>query len=470
MASPRRRSISGSTISRQFTDSERALDDRITQTLTQPPAKLNIGHDYGETVRWLQEDMALRSGFTKQLADEQNLALQQSARHQLAREAELNDERDAQASEAFSELRKLEASGISRSKAINQLLDSTPGLALNESFTRPMRDYNSISETPEQESLRTLKDDIDRLNLGTQYWDLSIAEQYRRENPAAAEEAMEALDRKLKTEGLNSMNAAASAQLQQWKLQKELEEVERNKSIWPSGTDISLGSLGDIIYSFDESRFVGIENPEAIVKTFGADPAVMEMLSNKSFLSERFPDDQQKQSFVAAINAAVDEDASPADRRRGMSVILGLSGANKARMEIAKKDKERETMLNEVSKDMPKTYATISKQINDVAKERGAGSTIIQLASDFITQFEQSTPLQFDISEEAQAARRQIEEEANKKNIDNATASKRAREIMLDFSTAVRNKREAQARPSPASPRAVREVWGRDSNGNPIKK
>jgi hypothetical protein len=144
---------SSNNISRNFTDAELAVDERVTSLLTQPvssmpPALISAGGTAEQSYAWLKQDLEERDKATQRLTQEMQLANQQSIRYQLGEEAKLDTEQKNEASSYISKLTKWRESGYTSPDAYNQaLLEENSNLTINPFYNEQSRNFLSNSKS-----------------------------------------------------------------------------------------------------------------------------------------------------------------------------------------------------------------------------------------------------------------------------------------------------------------------------------
>ncbi len=387
-------------ISRQFTGSELALDERVTNLLERPPISGATGRSMGETYHWMKQDLEQRSLLSEQLGREQAMAYSQSARHELARQAEDLELDKQEAVGSFKRVTELTKEGKDFRTAMGEVIADTPGLALNKHFSEQATEFGKYHEDDGVAELRHLKTKGELMEIGSKNFSLENFERFRTENPDLADRMVGLLEKNLGNQELNAANAGVMAHVEQIKRAREWDDQKRIQSEWDGH---ALGNTDDPIkaadseaalhYSFAKTGLAGVEDPKEVVKQFGATSSVAGMLANKAFLDSKLTTPEARQQLVEAINLSADKDADPKAKLKARGFLLTLAGENQARLENTKLVKERMALIDATDKELGTTYGAVSKAITDVLsddklKDATAKTTaVVDASQGFIDQF-----------------------------------------------------------------------------------
>ncbi len=359
-----------SRISRQFTSSELALDDRTSNFLEQPPISGAIGGSMGQTYHWMKQDLEQRSMMSEQLGRETAMAFSQSERHELARQAQDLEADKEQAIGSFKRVTDLTRNGKDFRTAMDEVVADTPGLALNKHFVEQATEFGKFHEDNGEAELRHLKTKGELMDIGSKNFSLENFERFRQENPDAADRMVGLLGKNLENQELNAANAGVAAHVEQIKRSREWDEQKKIQSEWDGH---ALGNSDDPVkaadseaalhYSFAKSGLAGVEDPKEVVKQFGAQSSVAGMLANKTFLDEKLQTPEARQQLVEAINLSTDKDADPKAKMKARGFLLTLAGENQAKLADTKLLKERMAAIDATDKELGGVYKDSSAAI-----------------------------------------------------------------------------------------------------------
>lgn len=469
----------GTDISRQFTDSERAVDERVTAHLTQPPLQYRTGNTIGQSYKWLQEDLKMRGAMTQVLGQEQDMAYQQSARHELARQVEENDKDEAQALTAVERVHGMLAPGGGAADwddAVSRVVAETPGLALSDRFSKFAAEGSKFYSSDADRELAKAKQDVEMLGLGSKKFDLEAYQRFREENPDSADRAVAMIGESLKNQEITSANAGLAAQIEQIKRQREFDDIKSTAASWessaaglssdPAERMKQFDQMAPLVHSFEQNGLGGVDDPAGLVKRFGGSATVMGMLQNKNWLNTKLADPQVKQGFVEALNVLNDDDPNmdPAVRRKASNLVLGYAGDHNSYISSAKQYDDRVKALGEVSEGRGKVYSSVSKSISDIVTSKVADGDNVSKQSaiageyeGFLTQFRNTATPDSEVNKVVDTYRGYLSDISGAASGDDAAG--KARDLMGNFAKNIQevNKKTAGDDPRKAPLEAAKK-------------
>lgn len=394
-------------ISRSFTDSEKALDERIDQHLQAPPIADIYSGNSAQSLAWMREEMKTRSIMTSQLAQEQQLADRQSIRHELADQVVEQDADDAAALEGMRKRNALIEKGVRYNDAVAQVTAENEGLALNPRWNAISAEGAKFAEGDDERELREANHELNMLKVGTQKFDLEAAERMRTENPDLMDRIIGVKMKELETQGITAANEGVYAQIVQLQRQREHDKIKATNAEWTTAAaNLSddpvermkqFDQMAPLVYSFEQNGLGGVNDPAGLVKRFGGSTAIMGLLQNKDFLAARLMDPAAKEGFTNALNTLNSDDpgVDPVERNKAMGLVLGLAGDHSRHIASSKEYDERLTALNEISQDRAKIYKDVSEDMSKIlASDTKPGIGVVsktdqlgQAAMAFIDQF-----------------------------------------------------------------------------------
>lgn len=442
-------------ISRQFTDSELAMDDRVSNFLQQPIVSGAQGNSMGETYHWLREDLNARAGMSEALQDSQRMAFEQSGRHQLHKQAvELEDE-EREATEGFNKLNGLVKGGMDFKNAAAKVIGENGKLGVNDKFTGQVDAFGKVYESDEEGELRRLKDHVVKLGLTSQAFDLEAADNYIKKNPEAATKALDLYTKRKATEEIGVTNAAQAANIAQLKGLAELRQLESEKNSWNSalsGTPAEQqAKRGSLLHSFAKAGLEGVQNPDLLIKGFANTPSVIDALANRSFIESKFPTPEAKQEFSQAINDATNAALPEGDpvKTKAQNLLLRLGGENQERLAEVSKFEKRLKDADETTKawgvpykDFSSTLDDIQSSDNKIYKNKQVRTAhMVDAARGFVGQAKASMPISAGLNGAFDEFDKQLE--GLKAGEDSALTAKTLREMVSGF---VSGAKDMQAR------------------------
>lgn len=457
----------GSTISRQFTDSEAAVNDRLDSFLQAPAVRIGQGENLGEVYAGIRDDLALRSNFANQLNREQDMAYQQSARQQLAQQADQNDAWTQQAHEALGRIQNGAKAGKDFRELVSGEMANTPGLALNPVFARGAQDFGRFYESGPDHDLRTTADAVKKLELGTAKFNLDAMARFREKNPELADKMIEQASKALESGGFAADNQVLAQQIEHSKRLKEWQDIQGIQNAWNvdglSGSpDPTLGNtsqqdqLAVIRDSFNQLGLHGIDRPEDIVRN--ASPGVKSMLANKAFLDRTLQTPEAKNALVDALNTLNDKEAEAPARQKAYGFVLDLTGQHSREMgEIPQREATRK-LLDDASKDynvvtrgVNSGFVNTSKAMHDIVLKNGMEGSdkvaaLVSEAAGFMDQI--------GLGAEDQDAVGRVQKEYGSyldgidKNADPAAISQQLRTLMGNFVTKLKEEGALPSKPT----------------------
>ena len=154
-------------VSRQFTDAERALDERVDAFIFAPKYTPDSSAPQAAAYAAMRQDVKDRSIHAQQLKEQQELAFAASARRKLHALAESNDAQTKAAHDAVKTMTKLIGpdGGMTKEQAAAQLIDGNPSLALNPVFGKAIKFLDTNIEDTREAALNEAKSEMDRIGF-----------------------------------------------------------------------------------------------------------------------------------------------------------------------------------------------------------------------------------------------------------------------------------------------------------------
>ena len=317
--------VGAGNVSRQFTESELAIDERATEHLTQRvdemPAPLLSKHGNGiSSYAWLKEDLEDRDKATVRLTREMGLANAQSERRQLSDDAVLESQQKNQALEAIDFVSRWNEKGFgSPQLAKEDYYRETPGAAGNPHVNRGMQAVIGGTETEIQRQARLAGEKA------------TLAENMNRNSGAAAKLAWDkahpgALDEVFALEAQNQKDAA---EIQAALNARAFEESRIIREEWGNLDEDGQKAYTSTVGLFNEVS-MDVLDPTPVIKAYGADSMVVRMITNRKFLTDLDKTPSQKATLTAALNTFSDPEATDKDRLQAKKdIAIAANGFEK---------------------------------------------------------------------------------------------------------------------------------------------
>lgn len=321
----------GSRISRQFTDSEMAIDSRVSSHLQAPPLKFELGANMGLSYQWLSEDMALRSNLTKELAGEQAMAYAQSERQQLAKQSENQDADDAEALAAASRINAKISSGQSDLEtAHSDEINANPNLLLNKSYQGIIKDKGFMSESPEEKKLREMRQENSVMQAGTDNFNLEAMRTLHEQHPELVEGKAKMLYNQFKVDESNTDSQKAASQIKSLLAPIAYEKAKQSAEFFSAhGYDIE-----------DQDAMIGVtgvlnasgvtSSPKNVSNVVRGSKVMQTALMDDFWMNDTYDTPEKKAAISEALDVAGDPLSSPQDKSNAEKVVFTMAAKYKA--------------------------------------------------------------------------------------------------------------------------------------------
>lgn len=296
--------FSRSRISRQFTDSEKAVDDRIDSHLTAPPIQLDITAGVGAGYKWLQEDLAMRSTLSKQLAGEQAMAYAQSERRALSEQARLQEAQDQAALNGVARARMLLESGQAKdAKHARQIVfGENQDLYINPVADKVFGDLEATFESPEMRELRQRKMDFDLVSANNSLFGARVTNQFN--EYVGEEKAAERLALHFNRSRAKEDNDALVEDVRKITLRKQLRDAEDMQRVFSAmGGSPEDASARRNAYGALADMGLADVDVDAVAPLISKDPVLLGMLADPVGRDQIFRTPEEKAIFAQSLNA-----------------------------------------------------------------------------------------------------------------------------------------------------------------------
>ena len=358
--------IGGSAVSRQFTDSEKAIDEKIDTHLQATPLTFDTSAGISLGYEWLSQDLAIRSKLSEQLRDEQQMAYAQSERHKLAEQADEQDAEDQEALDGISSLRGYLDQGMDANEARQKVLGSNNNLALNRRFLEGTDALVNGYETPHQKELRQRKEDLDALNTTNDLWSARMTEETR-DQTGGIKAAARRNARRMTMQDYQDDTNFIAAKTNRINVEAAYENAERMKGL--TSVD-NLDALVELNGMMDELELSDVADPRAVAQYASGSKAIMSMVADPAWREIYFREGGvDPKAFGAALNTVTNPQA-PAEERRAAETMVHKAAYQWSRdNRRAQSRVEANKTLAEISKDVAEPYEKVDKAMYDILKE-----------------------------------------------------------------------------------------------------
>lgn len=392
------------TISRQFTDAEQAIDERLTSHLQAPPVQMQIGDRISQSYRWMNEDLKLRSELSGQLAQEQAMAYSQSSRHELARQSVVEEAERAEALQGISRMRQMIESGEAKDwgDAGYKVGIESEGLVVNDDFNKFYQDGARMVDPATRQfeekrrSLEMLKmedafDDVmigrevrdaiprgERIRSYTQAMENSLNSPFAEEKANKLKELSyihatrmaEEQERHFQMYGSDPTSASSRMMLTGMLAEAGIQDTGdlKNLALYAKGNQPALAALNDI--TWQAATFKTPEEKEAYLAAWSAvgnsDPASPEFQKARQILDAHtyryMRDTEMVSSLVAKVNQA---------NELATAIGINLKDVYKEQLDLAKLNPEDnpdapKMMLSTVTRLLAEMKGKVSPQTAEV--------------------------------------------------------------------------------------------------------
>lgn len=363
-------SFSRSRISRQFTDAESALDERISSHLTAPPLELRTGDSVSQSYKWLSEDLALRSTLSKQLAGEQQMAYAQSERHALADQALRQEEDDKEALGGITRARELLEKGEAKSAkdAIYKTVGENPRLGINPMAGKMFGDLERTFESPEQQELRQRKEDLDLAKLHNDKF--VVDAQGMSQDAIGTVEAAKRNVERFQLEGITAANNALYEENRGIVVRETLRQTKEAQATFQAIGDPknrtarirAQGMLGRLGLS-------DVSDIDSLASLASQDELTLGALMDVTGRNEILDTPEKQQLYVEQWNALSSAEPGSPEYKKALSGIDAVTAEWDARNSRHLSQAKAVAVMSEVSKDFNTPWEKASKAIDSIYRD-----------------------------------------------------------------------------------------------------
>jgi hypothetical protein len=293
--------LSNATISRQFTESEEALDPRVTELITQPLAPRITGNSLQQSYHWMKKDLEMRSMLSDQLGKEQSMAYAQSSRHALAKQSEEKMESEIAATNAMRRARQLvDSEGLDFNQAIYRVSGEDDSLALNPAWNQMAKEMRDFYESDEDRALKEAKKANEMLKLNVEAKPLQDLWDIYQTRP---DDVAKIASLKFDTDTLNSANANLAANTQNLQRIKEFKEAQENARLLLEEADLDSDALESqaTVQNWFEDNGINTPNSSNIGRYLKNHGSLALMIGSKEWMASNFPTPEDRAIFTEAL-------------------------------------------------------------------------------------------------------------------------------------------------------------------------
>lgn len=365
-----------SNISRQFTDAEAALDDRVSSHLAAPPIEFDITAGVGKGYKWLKEDLELRSELTRQLAGEQAMSYAQSERHAMAEQAREQDEMDIEALSGIRRVREMLESGQAKdpNEAIYRASGENERLGINPVFGKMAADLGRTFENPQQRELRQRKYDLDMAKLQNDKF-IVDAQNMTNEAIGTVEAAKRNVER-FQQEGVTAANNAIYEENRGIVVREALRQSKEAKSLFEAIGDTknrtarirAQGMLGKLGLS-------DVADIESLAQLASQDELTLGALMDVTGRNEILDTPEKQQLYIEQWNTLSTAAPGSPEYRKALSGIDAVTAAWDERNRLHVSRANMNSAMSEISKDFADPWEKVSREIDSIVQKPTSGSS-----------------------------------------------------------------------------------------------
>jgi len=361
-------------VSRQFTDTERAIDERVTGHLQTP-----MREAYGDAAggyAWYAQDMKLRSAITAQLGQEQALAGAQSVRQELDRKFVQDTEDDLEAMAGINTARQLVASGQAQdlNQANEMVSRERPELLVRDKWNS----YTSEAAKLQDPALREARDKqlaLQSLRNSDEYSDLLLEREakdiYGRENLVADR------TKKLSATGLALSNTyegelvrAGSLRLAKKQQEAQIKEIEA------FGADPqNFAARSTIRGILDEVGIADVGDIEPVASYFAKNPNALVALNDRAWQTQHFKTPEEREDYLQSVSVLSNSSPDSPEHKAAMSKIELAAHYHSRDTAQASTYNQQMESLREVDEMLGKSFKPINDDLTDILKNTKTGIT-----------------------------------------------------------------------------------------------
>ena len=280
-----------STVTRQLTDDEQALEQRaqpLLRNATTQPQEFTSSDDRYE---WMKKDLEMRDMQTRQLQNESSLAGDLGDKRAYAAQNTKELDEDAATQRGLDLMAKKVASGIHPEQA--QLETSNElGLGLNEGFHTRAAERRNLYETPDDRSRREAQERISTLDLGKKEFDHDVAFQAVSRDKDKAD-AIIAQRNRNQAANITGKTSKEAAEIEDLANGIRYDRAKQESDKWQKFGDGTPRSNAMLAASLADNDWGGISNKAQLVKDFSGpdNDFILQAMADKEYRDEYFSSD-----------------------------------------------------------------------------------------------------------------------------------------------------------------------------------
>lgn len=360
-------------ISRQFTEAESAVSERVTNHLTQqvdelPPARMRQFGTSHQVYGWLEEDLKRRDESTRRLANEFALAEEQSIRYKLDREATDEIAQKDQASNVLGRVARWNELGYgSPDEAKQAAMFDDPSLATNPHAISGLGQLVGGYKSDAQRKSEELSTKYDVIKKTEEIRSIEGNLAWMEANPGKGQEMINAAN---DAQYMNTLSEPIQARVRQAASAQSWKDAQKNIELFGNinGPDPSEES---IIAARGVMKRNGVEVPDmtGLFSRIKPDGYISKMLANSLYMGGM--NEGNKAQVQDAANLVASKETPEPERLKAMATLQEFAGyfasENQPNIEI----EENKKRMDVLGKEARSTYEKVNEANNKLLIDSG---------------------------------------------------------------------------------------------------
>lgn len=320
----RGRGLGGRQVSRQLTDTERALDSDIDAHLSTPRTSEPTAYDIGTNYAWMEEDLKKRAAITGILSQERELAAASGAFQDMDRRftQETEDEADAIAAmreiDSFLKANRRATYGEAISAATAERPDRWGNKFFNESIEMGMKFHETDLERQKREGDLVVSIASNEINNLT-----GMAKLDALRSPEGKEYLKRYNEFIMKKELSGAPLFEHEVQLKEEQLKNDLREQKIRSQVLDFSDQTAQGKSRAAYFLMESG--LPVKDLDKLGGVFQSNPSLIDAVSHPSFLRR---DAKANQALTAALEVLQDPNAKEADIAGAKTALYYVAGAH----------------------------------------------------------------------------------------------------------------------------------------------
>ena len=211
-----------SSVSREFSDAERAIQDEVSDVLQAPVFTADEMVPTGVAYSLMREDMKMRAAQNEELAQRQKIAFADSARSKLHQDAIRQNKQSEDTNFAATQMNELiNERGMSVAEAISFQVKENPQRATSPFYIEFAKALGPLVEEPHEKFMRENGEEFHKLKLSSETLNMQLAVETGKLKVSKIDSMIEAMETQLENVGIAGDNEQYRLNLDNLKLQKD---------------------------------------------------------------------------------------------------------------------------------------------------------------------------------------------------------------------------------------------------------